>query len=87
MNLSTLAEAEIARLREADPDREVEVYIRPDIVMDGDRRLLGIVFDNLLDNAWKFTAKTAQPYIEFGVTEREGEAACFVTDNGAGFDM
>jgi len=87
VNLSTLAEAEIARLREAEPDRDVEVYIRPDVVVDGDRRLLGIVFDNLLDNAWKFTTKTAQPYIEFGVTEREGEAAYFVTDNGAGFDM
>ncbi|NOX91548.1 MAG: response regulator [Gammaproteobacteria bacterium] len=87
VNLSALAEAEITRLREAEPGRDVEVYIRPDIMVEGDRRLLGIVFDNLLDNAWKFTAKTAQPYIEFGVTEREGEAAYFITDNGAGFDM
>jgi len=87
VNLSALAEAEITRLREAEPDREVEVYIRPDVVVEGDRRLLGIVFDNLLDNAWKFTAKTIQPYIEFGVTERDGETAYFITDNGAGFDM
>ncbi len=87
VNLSALAEAEITRLKEAEPEREVEVYIRPDIVVEGDRRLLGIVFDNLLDNAWKFTAKTAQPYIEFGVTEREGEIAYFIMDNGAGFDM
>jgi len=87
VNLSALAEAEITRLREAEPDREVEVYIRPNVIVEGDRRLLGIVFDNLLDNAWKFTAKTIQPYIEFGVTEREGETAYFITDNGAGFDM
>ncbi len=86
VNLSALAEAEITRLREAEPEREVEVYIRPGIVVEGDRRLLGIVFDNLLGNAWKFTAKTAQPYIEFGVTEREDEPAYFITDNGAGFD-
>jgi len=87
VNLSVLAEAEITRLREAEPDRKVEVYIRPDIVVEGDRRLLGIVFNNLLSNAWKFTAKTTQAYIEFGVTERESEAAYFITDNGAGFDM
>jgi len=87
VNLSALAEAEITRLREAEPDRNVEVYIRPDIVVEGDRRLLGIVFNNLLSNAWKFTAKTTQAYIEFGVTERENESAYFITDNGAGFDM
>lgn len=87
VNLSALAEAEITRLREAEPGRNVEVYIRPDIVVEGDRRLLGIVFNNLLSNAWKFTAKTTQAYIEFGVTERENESAYFITDNGAGFDM
>ena len=87
VNLSALAEVEITRLREAEPDRKVEVYIRPDIVVEGDRRLLGIVFNNLLSNAWKFTVKTTQAYIEFGVTERESEAAYFITDNGAGFDM
>jgi light-regulated signal transduction histidine kinase (bacteriophytochrome) len=52
-----------------------------------DRRLIRVVFENLLGNAWKFTAKAAAPRVEFGRDEREGRAVYFVRDNGAGFDM
>jgi light-regulated signal transduction histidine kinase (bacteriophytochrome) len=46
-----------------------------------------IVLENLLDNAWKFTGKEAHPRIEFGTTVRDGKTACFIRDNGVGFDM
>ncbi len=87
VSLSAMADAVSAKLREAEPAREVSICIQSNIVMTGDRRLLGIILDNLLGNAWKFTAKTAQARIEFGVTERDGETVYFVADNGAGFDM
>ena len=87
VSLSAMAEAVSAKLREAEPAREVSLCIQSNIVVTGDRRLLSIILDNLLGNAWKFTAKTAQARIEFGVTERDGKSVYYVADNGAGFDM
>ncbi|MBL1274988.1 MAG: response regulator [Ectothiorhodospiraceae bacterium] len=87
INLSVLAEAEIMKLRETDPDWKAEIFIQPDVVADGDPRLLGIVFDNLLGNALKFTAKTEQARIAFGVTVQNGETVYYIEDNGAGFEM
>ena len=51
------------------------------------RRLLRIVLENLLGNAWKFTSKKDDARIELGDTEMQGETVYFVRDNGAGFDM
>ncbi len=86
VNLSRLAEEIIADLRKTEPARNVEVVIAPDLTAQGDERLLRIVLENLLRNAWKFTGKTAAARIEFGVSY--GEPREFVVrDNGAGFDM
>jgi signal transduction histidine kinase len=87
VDLSALAETAVAKLQETKSAREIEVRIQPGVVVEGDRRLLSIVLDNLLNNAWKFTAKTTQPRIEFGTIERDGKTVCYVMDNGAGFDM
>jgi light-regulated signal transduction histidine kinase (bacteriophytochrome) len=48
---------------------------------------LRVVLDNLLENAWKFTAPRAEAELEFGVREEGGEAVFFLRDNGVGFDM
>ena len=74
-------------MREAEPDRSVEVKIRPGVVVPADGQLLRIALENLLENAWKFTARTPAPRIEFGLTHVAGEPTYFVRDNGAGFDM
>jgi light-regulated signal transduction histidine kinase (bacteriophytochrome) len=44
------------------------------------------VLENLLGNAWKFTARHPCSRIEFGVTQHDGQAAYFIHDDGAGFD-
>jgi light-regulated signal transduction histidine kinase (bacteriophytochrome) len=49
--------------------------------------MLRAAVDNLLENAWKFTAKRETAHIEFGVDQRDGKDVYFVRDNGAGFDM
>ena len=87
VDLTGLAQAIVERLREGDPGRPVDVRIRPGLVAEGDGQLLRIALENLLSNAWKFTARQPQPRIELGVTHLPGEPAFFVRDNGAGFDM
>ncbi|MDQ3461320.1 MAG: PAS domain-containing protein [Deinococcota bacterium] len=57
------------------------------LVAEGDRGLLRIALENLLDNAWKFSSLSDQALVAFGRTEGDGEAAYFVRDTGAGFDM
>jgi light-regulated signal transduction histidine kinase (bacteriophytochrome) len=54
---------------------------------DGDKNLLGLVLQNLLGNAWKYTSKTAEPRIEMGTIQRNSKMAYFIRDNGVGFDM
>ena len=87
VDLSALATLILSRLQESEPSRAVEVKVRPGVVVVGDGQLLRIALENLLENAWKFTAREPQPRIEFGVTNASGEPAYFVRDNGAGFDM
>jgi light-regulated signal transduction histidine kinase (bacteriophytochrome) len=53
----------------------------------GDAKLLNIVLDNLIGNAWRYSGNREGTVIEFGVIEREGKRAYFVRDNGPGFDM
>ena len=58
------------------------------IVCWGDARLLSIVLENLIANAWKFTARTPLARIRIGrKLGEDGEPVVFVEDNGAGFDM
>ncbi|MDO9372111.1 MAG: CHASE domain-containing protein [Gammaproteobacteria bacterium] len=87
VSLSALAADIVADLRRQSPARETTFIIAPDITVRGDARLLRIALDNLLGNAWKFTARHAQARIEFGVMREQGETVYFVRDNGAGFDM
>ncbi|MGZ5623319.1 MAG: sensor histidine kinase [Methylobacter sp.] len=87
INLSAIAVEVIDELRRQDPERTVQCTIQPDIMAWGDARLLRIVLDNLLGNAWKFTGKRADAKIEFGMYKKDNEAVYFVRDNGAGFDM
>jgi PAS domain S-box-containing protein len=86
-DISALAGAVAAEVRLGEPEREVEFRIAQGITVDGDRALLRVVLHNLLGNAWKYTAKRATPIIEFGQTQIDGKTACFVRDNGPGFDL
>lgn len=87
VDLSGAARAIAQELRESQPTRRAEFIIEDDLVAEGDVSLLQQVLRNLLENAWKFTAKHPAARIEFGATERDGVRAFFVRDDGAGFDM
>lgn len=87
VNLSSLAQTVIGELREAQPDRAVEVVIQGDVTARGDARLLRIALENLLGNAWKFSSLNSLPKIEFGSLAEKNPSVYFVRDNGVGFDM
>jgi signal transduction histidine kinase len=87
VDLGQIAREVLAELRQRDPGRAVEVSIWDGLTAHADGRLMRAALENLLGNAWKFSARTAAPRIEFGAT-RDGEhVTFFVRDNGAGFDM
>jgi two-component system, chemotaxis family, CheB/CheR fusion protein len=86
VDMSRLANSVVAGLREADPQRSVEVAVAPELTAFADPRLMEIVLSNLLANAWKFTSRTGSARIEFGAFERDGKTVFYVKDNGAGFD-
>ncbi len=67
--------------------RTVELQITPGLKANADSNLLRIALENLLRNAWKFTAKTDNARIEVGCNDAVDPNEIFVRDNGAGFDM
>ncbi len=87
VDLTALAGEVDAALRAAQPEREVEFRAAPAVRAFGDSRLLRIVLENLLGNAWKYTSRQPRARIEFGEENGAGEPVYFVRDDGAGFDM
>jgi PAS domain S-box-containing protein len=87
VDLAGKARQIVEDLRTRFPEREVRVEIGDDLIAMGDSRLLAVVLDNLIGNAWKFTGRAAEALIRVGKTEQDGQAVFFVADNGAGFDM
>jgi len=87
VDLSAMADEIVGQLAAAEPERQVSVEIAPHLRIQGDARLLHIVFSNLLGNAWKYTSKTEQARIVFGQERRDGQDVFYVRDNGTGFDM
>ena len=91
VSLSAIAEQILSDLKQMQPDRKITTRITLDIHAQGDPSLLHIALENLLRNAWKFTARQNAAHrtaeIEFGVLRDGDKPVYFVRDNGAGFDM
>ncbi len=87
VDLSGIARRICNELQQTQPERLVEFVIPPELLTRGDTHLLHLVLENLLNNAWKFTAKQPQAKIEIGVlTDNAASPIYFVRDNGVGFD-
>ena len=85
VDLSAIALEIMERMQANQPERMVAWSVEPGLFAQGDDRLLRSVLENLLGNAWKFSARRHAAEISLGFSERDG--AYFVRDNGAGFDM
>jgi len=87
VDLTALAERVVAELRQAQGTVAVEVVLSPLPPASGDAALLRHVFVNVIDNAFKFSAKRAHPKVEIGAEQNGQEVTYYVKDNGVGFDM
>lgn len=87
LDLSLLAASILDGLARANPGRKVEIEVQKRCHVNADPGLMGVVLQNLLRNAWKFTSRAEQPRIEFGCRREGNVNIYFVRDNGAGFDQ
>ena len=86
-DMSVMVHEILEDLQKIEPEREVECVVANNLLATADPQLIRAVLENLLGNAWKFTRQQPNPRIEFGHGQYKGQAAYFVKDNGAGFDM
>jgi signal transduction histidine kinase len=86
VDVTALARGIAAELARSDPERQLEMKIEDGLRVNADPHLLKIVLENLMGNAWKFTARTPHARIAVG-RATDDSRALFVRDNGAGFDM
>lgn len=86
-NLSSMVRGIAEAEQQKNPLNNLTMDIQEGIIVRADQRLLNIAMTNLLDNAWKFSAKNEHPHIQFGSIRPNDETVIFIRDNGAGFDM
>jgi PAS domain S-box-containing protein len=87
VDLTRLAENILTELQQANPEHKARYSVAQNLTARGDLRLLQVVLENLLNNAWKYSSKQERAEIEFGSKYENNETIYFVRDNGAGFDM
>jgi len=86
VDLSAIASVVVDELRRREPERVVDVVVHPELRTRADAKLVRIVLDNVIGNAWKFTSQCARGHIEVGKLAEQGTHIFFVRDDGAGFD-
>ncbi len=86
VDLKQLAQETFKELREQEPERQIKLKTGSHLLAQGDERLLKMVIDNLVGNAWKFTAQQKKAQITLK-TMADNPAVFYIKDNGVGFDM
>jgi PAS domain S-box-containing protein len=86
VDLTQAATAILEDLSRAEPGRSVDWSVQPALQVRADPRMLNSVLHNLLGNAWKYTAKTANATIRVYTKSELGRNIVHIEDNGSGFD-
>lgn len=88
VDITSIAREVAAQLARSQPERKVSMEVAEGMMVRGDTRLLRVVLEQLIGNAWKFTEPRGdEALVEVFPTELEGRPACAVRDNGGGFEM
>ncbi|MBU5613128.1 MEDS domain-containing protein [Geomonas azotofigens] len=81
VDLSAMA-SEIAAQLSDQAQRPVDFRIEDGVTVTGDKEMLRLAMEQLLENAWHSTIGVKHPVIKFGTAQVEGERSCYVSDNG-----
>lgn len=87
VNLSELAVTILNDLQYLDQGRKVTFTVADGMILNADKMLTKAFLENLISNAWKYTAEKEEARIELGVTNQDGREVYFIRDNGAGFNI
>ena len=87
IDLSSMAIAVFNKLKESEPERNVEMVVAPGLSVYADVNLIESVLVNLIGNAWKYSKREKNARIEIGCGNENDKEIFFVKDNGVGFDM
>lgn len=87
INITNIAQQKINQLKEINPGSTASFFVEDNLHTIADPHLVGIVLNNLIENAWKYSSKVENPVITIGKLKSDQEPIFYVKDNGAGFDM
>lgn len=87
VNLSAVATRQLEELASSEPERRVQWSVEPGMEVHADPALIDALMQNLLHNAWKYTAGVPEAQVQVFARVWNGERHFCVIDNGAGFDM
>lgn len=87
VDISILTDEIIKELTVPNPDRKVQFKNFDSEIIEADAGLMRVALQNLIGNAWKYSSTRELTLIECGKTEKDGQLAYFIRDNGVGFDM
>lgn len=87
VNLSELSTEILSDLHDANQSRNVDYHVENNMMVKADKQLLRVLMENLLGNAWKYTAKRKKAYIRVKSRRINNETTFYIQDNGTGFDM
>jgi PAS domain S-box-containing protein len=87
VDLGAVALEVYGALRAADPARDVRLAVGQGLVAEVDGRLVRLLLENLIGNAWKYTGRLPRAHVEFAARAENGETVYYIRDDGAGFDM
>jgi signal transduction histidine kinase len=87
IGVSTLATHICREYERTAPGRSITWHVQPGLSATGDPRLIRVLLENLLSNAFKFTSEIPNGEIDFGCKYDKREQVFYVKDNGVGFDM
>lgn len=82
LDLSDLLHSSVSNLMARFPKREIVESINPGIYFNGDKLLLQLLFNNLIENAIKYSP--ADKPVEIKLSRENGKTLVEVTDHGAG---
>jgi light-regulated signal transduction histidine kinase (bacteriophytochrome) len=87
VDMQSLFDEVRSTLTSAVEDRRITWRVAPLPVVIADASMLRLVWQNLVDNAIKYSGAKDEAVIEVGVDESPSERVFWIRDNGAGFDM